>query len=206
MDVRESVSADLDGETGPLTSPEVERHLDACGSCRRFATAAAGISRRARISAAADVPDLTGSILAQLASVADSVPRRSVHSLRMIVAMAGVAQVLLAVPFITGTLGPDVHLGRDLAALQLALGVGLIVAAWQPHRAAGVLPVAGVVAIATVGTVGVDLATGAVRWTTELVHLSELVGVVALVALSRRLPESGSTPSAVHGRRSVGAV
>jgi hypothetical protein len=53
---------------------------------------------------------------------------------------------------------------------------------------------------------GRDLATGAVRWTTELVHLSELVGVVALVALSRRLPESGSTPSAVHGRRSVGAV
>lgn len=35
-DTREAISARLDNEDGPLTSRQINRHLDACPDCRRF--------------------------------------------------------------------------------------------------------------------------------------------------------------------------
>jgi predicted anti-sigma-YlaC factor YlaD len=84
---------------------------------------------------------------------------------------------------------PALHLGRDLGALELALGIGFLVAAYQPHRAAGVLPIAAVAAGVVVVAVAIDLIAGRTSLLAELTHLSELVGVVALWALTRRLPD-----------------
>ncbi len=203
--VRTSVSADLDGEVAPLDDAEVTRHLQSCGACDGFTTDARAMARRVRVAAAQDVPDLTATIMTGLTDEPATAAARWIRRLRVIVAMAGIAQILLAVPLVTGMIGKDLHLGRDLAALQVALGVGLILAAIQPHRAAGVLPVIAVVTGATLVLAGIDVATGVATWTAELVHVSELIGVLALWALSRALP-AALTASPVQPRWSVGAA
>lgn len=197
--VRESVSAALDGEEAALPSVEVRRHLTTCGDCRRFEAALPGVNRRVTVAGAEAVPDLTAAILRALApGLGGPTPRP--RELRFLVGFAGVIQLVLAVPVLVGAVGPAVHLGRDLAAFELALGAGLLLAAWQPRRAAGVLPIAAVVAVlATLGGV-VDLATGRASFVSELGHLAELVGVAALWALVRRLPDPpGLRPAVVSG-------
>ncbi len=200
--IREALSADLDDEVVGISRAEVDRHLDVCGACARFAADVAVLARRSRVVAADAVPDLTDAITA---SVADAVGqhRRSepaatdpgrtgvrARELRVLVALAGAVQLVLALPMLLGLVAPDLHLGRDLGALQVALGVGLLFAAAQPRRAQGVLPVVTVVAAITVVAAAVDVAVGVTTLAAELTHLTELVGVAALWTLSRRHPAS----------------
>lgn len=191
--VREDVSATADDEATVLPAAEVTRHLDDCAECRRYAQAVGVLDRRVRIGVAEQVPDLTAAVLISLADDRAATQDRRTRDLRGLVALAGLVQLALAMPGLVGLVGPDLHLGRDLAALQLALGVGFLVAAWQPSRAAGLLPVAGVVALAALATGMVDVATGAATLAGELTHLTELVGVAALYGLRRRVP-SGPLP------------
>ena len=191
--IREAVSAELDGEVAPVGRAEVARHLQGCAACERFVDDLAALARRTRVGAADQVPDLTASIMAQVATPPPS-PSSSVRSarrrrdVRALVALAGVAQLILALPMLLGLLGPDLHLGRDLGAAQVAIGVGLVFAAVQPRRSVGLLPVVAVVAAASVVAATIDVATGAASLAAELTHLAELVGVAALWALSRQLP------------------
>jgi predicted anti-sigma-YlaC factor YlaD len=187
--VREALSSRLDGEDHPVPLPDVHSHLSACGPCTRFESQLAGVTRRTRVATAEPVPDLTAPILVALAEDRASATDRRTLELRWLVALAGAVQLVLAVPALVGLIGPDAHLGRDLGALQLALGVGLLFAAWQPRRSPGVLPIAAVVAIAAMVTAGIDVATGVATLTAELTHLSEVIGVLALWALRRRIPD-----------------
>jgi predicted anti-sigma-YlaC factor YlaD len=187
--VRESISALLDGEEAPLGGEAVDRHLEVCASCAAHASGVERVHRSVRVTRAVDVPDLTADVLLAVTEATQQRAGRRVRELRGLVALAGGVQLVLALPFLLGIAGPDLHVGRDLGALQLALGVGLLVAAWQPWRAAGVLPIAAVVAAITVIAGVVDVATGAATLGGELVHLSEVVGVAALWALRRRDPE-----------------
>ncbi|SCL25262.1 Predicted anti-sigma-YlaC factor YlaD, contains Zn-finger domain [Micromonospora nigra] len=61
---REILSAQLDGETSPHEQRVAATHLDVCGGCRRWLDEAARVTRRARTRLVADLPDLTGAILA----------------------------------------------------------------------------------------------------------------------------------------------
>lgn len=187
--VREAVSARLDGEDHPLPVTEVHAHVVSCEACAAFETALAGVTRRTRVATAEPVPDLTAPILVALAEDREANVDRRMLELRWLVALAGAVQLLLAVPALVGVISPDVHVGRDLGALQLALGVGLLFAAWQPRRSAGVLPIAVVVALGAVVTAAFDVATGVATLTAELAHVSEVVGVLALWALRRRVPD-----------------
>lgn len=182
--VREAVSASLDGEPALTAASDVAPHLEVCTSCRDFATEVAGLLRRTRVGAAELVPDLTEPIMRRLAAVPVSPVSSRTARLRVLVALTGVAQLLIALPLLAGVIGSDLHLGRDLASLQLALGVGLIYAAVQPRRAGGLLPVLTVVALGTLTTAGIDLITGTASWVLELTHLAELIGVAALWRLS----------------------
>lgn len=191
--IREAVSAELDGEVSPVGRAEVARHLQGCVACERFVEDLAALARRTRVGAADQVPDLTASIVARVTTAptsTSSVARsaRQLRDLRALVALAGVAQLVVALPMLLGLLGPDLHLGRDLGAAQVAIGVGLMFAAVQPRRSAGLLPVVAVVAAATVVAATIDVVTGAASFAAELTHLAELVGVAALWALSRQLP------------------
>jgi predicted anti-sigma-YlaC factor YlaD len=182
--VREAISARLDGESSMLPSDAVERHQASCHPCHRFATATSALERRTRVHGAHEVPDLSAAIVA--AASQDAGKDRRTRELRWVVALAGLAQLAFGVALLLGLLETGGHLGRDLGAFELALGVGFLYAAWQPDRAAGLLPVAGVVAATVLVASSVDLVSGRATLVMELPHLSELVGVAALWALRRR--------------------
>jgi predicted anti-sigma-YlaC factor YlaD len=188
--MREAISAQHDGEALPaaVTPAALADHLERCAGCRGFASSLPGLRAKTEVAAATPVPPLTSAILTHVAEQRGASARPTTRQLRWLVGLAGVAQLVLALPMLIGLAGPDLHAGRDLGALQLALGVGLLFAALQPRRAVGVLPVAAVVAATTVVVAAIDVATGAATLTAELTHISELVGVVALWALARRTP------------------
>jgi predicted anti-sigma-YlaC factor YlaD len=186
---RETLSAHLDGEDGPLPLAEARRHTDGCVPCERYGASLTAVTRRVRVAPADAVPDLTAPILAALADDRAAAPVRRLTDVRVLVGLAGAVQLLLALPVLLGVTAPALHLGRELGALELALGVGFLLAAYQPHRAAGVLPVAvAAVAVVAVGA-AVDLLAGRAAVVAELGHLTELVGVAALWVLTRRLPD-----------------
>ncbi len=187
--VREALSAALDGETTAVPLTDAHAHAAACAPCGRFADRLEVVTRQVRVSAAEPVPDLTAPILVALAEDRASLGDGRIRDLRWVVGLAGAVQVLLALPVLAGAWAPAIHVGRDLGALELALGLGLLLAAYQPHRAAGVLPIAAAaVAIVSVLAV-VDLAAGRAALVSELTHLTEVIGVAALWALTRRLPD-----------------
>ncbi len=209
-EAREALSTEQDGEGLALRlRSQLADHLEVCDGCARFAGDIAGLARRTRVGAAEEVPDLSVAITRRVAAelpagYATSAPSPSgsrvrTRDLRRLVALAGVAQFVLAMPMLLGLVGPDVHAGRDLGALQVALGVGLVCAALQPRRASGLLPVLAVVAATTVVAGVLDVAMGVASLAAELTHLSELIGVVALWALARRTAQrpAAMSPTAV---------
>jgi predicted anti-sigma-YlaC factor YlaD len=189
-EVREAASAAHDGEAGGPPATVVAEHLATCAPCRAFEADLGTVARRVRL-VEATVPDLTSSILAAADTARLLAPDRRRRELRLLVALAGLVQLALAVPALVGATVGDPHLLREAGALQLAVAVGLLVAAWQPRRAAGVLPIAAVVVAATVVGAVVDVRSGATTLAAELAHLPELVGFVALWSLSRRGDRSG---------------
>lgn len=184
--VREELSARLDGERALLADEELEAHLSACPSCEAVRLALPGVNRRLRVAAATPVPDLTAQVLTAVGSPAALRERRVVARVRGLVALAGGAQLLLGVATLLAVTGPDLHAGRELGALQIALGAGLLLAAHRPVRAAGVLPIAGVVVLLTAVVAVVDVLAGATSLAAEAGHLGEVVGLLALWQLHRR--------------------
>jgi predicted anti-sigma-YlaC factor YlaD len=63
-DLREALSAELDGERSPHPHAVLDAHLVDCAACAAWADAAHAITRRVRLGAAQDVPDLTAKVLA----------------------------------------------------------------------------------------------------------------------------------------------
>lgn len=184
---REYLSARHDGDD--VAAPSAAgRHLASCQACQAFA---AGLGRLDAIVAAereAVVADMTSGVLAAVGVADTAVAARRSRDLRVLVGLAGVVQVAVAVLTLVAFAGPVGHLGRDLGAVQLALGVGFLLAAWQPSRTVGVLPVAAVATVVALAVVGFDLAAGQVTLAQEVSHIGEVVGVVALWRLSRRAP------------------
>jgi len=60
---REALSAQLDGEEPGVAPATVERHVEACASCRSWIGALTAVHRRIRIREAEVIPDLTPTIL-----------------------------------------------------------------------------------------------------------------------------------------------
>jgi predicted anti-sigma-YlaC factor YlaD len=78
----------------------------------------------------------------------------------------------------------------------VALAVGLLVAAWQPARAWGLLPVAAALAAVMAGTAAIDLVDGTATSVGEAHHLLDLAGV-AFLWLVARDARTGSAPGRV---------
>lgn len=182
---RTALSALADGEVAPVGASALRRHLDGCAPCTAFAAAIDDLDRRVRVAPAEPVPDLTVRILTGVATPQAAQRRQHVAQRRLVLAIVGVVQLLVAVPALlaAGTLAA--HVTREVAIFDVALGVGFLVASRRPERAGGLLPVAAVVAgLVTLTSLG-DVVTGATTWLQESTHLLEVVGTLLLWRLDR---------------------
>jgi predicted anti-sigma-YlaC factor YlaD len=176
---REALSADLDGVLDATGRDEARTHLAGCAACRAHEVALGELHRAVRVRAAEPVPDLTASIMAKV-----QLPgRRSVPDwARYALLAVATTQLVLALPplLLGRDGGASVHTARELGSLNIALAAGLILAAWQPRRISGLLPVATALAATMFVTAVADVVSGRALLLTESHHVLELLGLLFL--------------------------
>jgi predicted anti-sigma-YlaC factor YlaD len=184
---RTALSARLDGEDPGVPPAALDSHLAGCAACREFANGAERLHRLARVTPAEPVPDLSGPILAAIGPTEPVPADERTQFLRVTLAVVAVIQLAMAIPALV--LGDDAglpaHVARHLGSFSVALGVGLLVVAWRPDRASGLLPVIGVVVLCLLASAAVDIANGRAAPGAEVSHAPELVGLVAVWFLAR---------------------
>ncbi|GLW93362.1 zf-HC2 domain-containing protein [Actinokineospora globicatena] len=184
---RAALSARLDGEAEPAPAAETDAHLEQCPACAEWRARAEVLTRSIRVRPAEAVPDLVDAVLA-----ATPTPRAVAIGPRAALAVVALLQLGLALSqLLTGASGGHSdhgmtgHLFNEGAAWNLALGVGLLVAAGQAHRAAGLLPtLTGFVAV-LVGFSVRDLITGSASAERVVSHLPVVVGLALLFVVAR---------------------
>jgi len=195
---REAISARIDREDPGAPDHLVDQHLATCAACRAFAVGASSVRRRVSIRPADPVPDLTASILARAhgrsgRQATATVGERTSHWSRWALLAVALTQIALAAPpvLLGHEAGATVHLARELGAWDLAMAAALLLVAFRPRRAAGLVPFAAALAVAMVGGAAIDVATGRTQLISEMHHLLELSGVWLLVVISRLPAEDG---------------
>ena len=190
--VQEAVSAALDGEDPGRV--DVDGHLATCASCAAFARRAEQLHRELRLREAESVPDLSAVILASGTGTGRARSGRlpstvvaSPTSLRWLLALVGVAQLVASIPGLVfgEDGGMQVHAARHLGSFGAALGIGFLVAALRPERAVGIVPVVAALGLLLASTALVDVAGRNVAPAGETLHLAELVGVGLTWAVAR---------------------
>jgi predicted anti-sigma-YlaC factor YlaD len=183
---QEAVSARLDGEPLGLSASSLEHHLATCANCARWAEDAARATRLTRLDVR-PVPDLSADIAARIALPARRVLRRR-HLLRLGLLLAGVAQLIIGLPALTGDsigMAMSAHGAHEAAAWNLAIAAAFVAAASVPRRAAGLIPLLGTFLL-VLGALSVrDYAAGSVTADRLATHLAAVIGLVLLIALDR---------------------
>lgn len=180
---RTAISALLDDEEPGRPLSEVSAHLAGCPACRswqRSAHALAHLSSAALARPAQQMP----------AGVLDAVrPRRPGRrrpggALRLALAVAALAQLLLALPDLFGTVGLETHHAHELAAITVAVAVGVAAAAARPGLAIGQLPLLATLGAGLVLTALVDISSRQAIALDESGHLVTVGGLVMLWRLA----------------------
>jgi predicted anti-sigma-YlaC factor YlaD len=82
------------------------------------------------------------------------------------------------------------HVAHEMGTFGVALGIGLVMAAWRTERAVGMLPFAGVLALTLAVTATIDVAAARRTLTEELPHLIDMVALMGLWVVARRAREA----------------
>lgn len=195
--VRVALSARLDGEPTGVSDSPVDTHVAGCRACRAWSDEVTTLHRMVRIREAEPVPDLSAAIVDSF--VPNPAPRRGspsprrsglgepVSGARWALFVVALTQLVLAAPALLGDdPGATVHVARELGSFDVALAIGLLVAAWQPARAWGLLPVAASLACVLAGTAVFDVLNGRTGSLGEAHHLLDLAGVALLWTVARQ--------------------
>lgn len=204
--VREALSARLDGEAGPADGDGVDHHVTGCRSCRSWQEDLAILHRLVRVRAADPVPDLSAAIVeAHDPARRPAVRHRSslgaiaepISNARWGLFVVALTQLVLAGPplLLGEDAGATVHVARELGAFDVALAIGLLVAAWQPARAWGLFPVSAALGLVMVATATLDLVEGSTSMSSEVPHLLDLAGVLLLWLVARDARPVATTAS-----------
>jgi predicted anti-sigma-YlaC factor YlaD len=190
-DVHLALSARLDGEAEIQQHAEVDAHLAGCSACRGWLVRAERVTRAIRVQSVA-VPDLTERILAAAhAQRALPQPARPpavpTKSLRWALGGLAVVQLVLAVPDLLGAVGHEAHAGREVAAFDIALAVGLLIAAWYPEHARIFAPVVLTLVFCFAAISGLDVIQGVVSPGRVAVHAISVVQAGLLWLLAKRV-------------------
>jgi predicted anti-sigma-YlaC factor YlaD len=196
---REALSARLDAELANTEAEDLTSHLATCDGCRDYAADLDVLHRAVRVRAAEPVPDLTHRIVA---ATADGLPqpqpqaRVGIEWARYALFAVGTTLLLLALPLLAWgeDEGTPLHAARELGAFGLSLAVGMVVVAYQPHRAGGLLPMALALAAGVTLTAVADVVSGRSPALAESHHVLELIGVTLVWRLSRTSPTTSPRP------------
>jgi predicted anti-sigma-YlaC factor YlaD len=190
--VRTALSARLDGEDPPLATGVVDDHLAGCPDCRHWLLAAERLTRAVRVQAI-EVPDLTARILAAAREQAAlpaprRTPRVGARPLRWGLGLLATLQLILAVPDLLGVAGHEAHAGREVAAFDVALAVGLLIAAFYPEQARVFAPVVATLVGCFAMISVVDVVQGLVTPGRIAVHAIAVAQAGLLLLLARATP------------------
>ena len=197
--IREALSARLDGESTDLDDDAVDAHVDTCRACAAWSEELHLLHRMVRVREAEPVPDLTAAILGagrEAPVGARRAPRTEPVSVaRWALFVVALTQLVLAGPALLlgeGS-GATVHVARELGSFDVALSIGLLLAAWQPARAWGLFPVMAALALVMGGTAILDVVRGTATSLGEAHHVLDLAGVALLWLVAREERAAGST-------------
>ena len=204
--VREAVSARLDGEPLGMPAEAFDLHLAACPACTRWADDAAPVTRRMRLAAAPEVPDLTAAVLTALprelpGTAAAARTRLADAAVRLALLAVAVAQAGMTWPALVSgaaSMSAPVHVTHETGAWNLAVAAAFLAVAAVPRLAAGGLPFLATFAALLVPVTLADLAAGHVHADRALAHLLLLAGVVLVATVAWR-GRRRRVPSAVRG-------
>lgn len=190
---REAISAAADGEPVSIERRLLDAHVASCGACRAYAENVHLLRRAAGVEVASAMPDLAGTVV----KAARAFDRKSVWwILRVALGVVGMQVIVLSAPalFLGHSSGSDEHAARHIGSFAIAYAIGLLVVAFRPAKARGLLPVAAALAGCLAITAVIDVAAGRVPAVTEVDHIPEVIGLVLvwLMAMPKRLP---NTPS-----------
>ena len=188
--IRDAVSARLDGEAPGVDDTALYRHLAGCPACRAFARDAEDLHRTVRLEPAPPIPDLAPAVLVAIGddTRAGKTCERGdlVTLLRWVLAALAVVQIAVAVPALLGSdAGLPVHTARHLGSFDVAIAVGFLFAAWKPSRIAGMLPVLGALAVCLVISAVLDVAAGNTAALSESHHITDFAGLVVMWLIGR---------------------
>jgi predicted anti-sigma-YlaC factor YlaD len=189
--VQAELSARLDGEAEIQSSREIEDHLDGCPSCRDWLMHAERLTRIVRVPSV-EVPDLTAQILAaaRREAVLPMLGRPTAQrwaGLRWALGGLAVLQLFVAVPDLLGAVGHEAHAGREVAAFDIALSVGLLIAACYPEYARLFAPVVMTLVLCFATISALDVMQGVVTPSRVAVHAIAVLQAGLLWLLARRV-------------------
>jgi predicted anti-sigma-YlaC factor YlaD len=200
--IREALSARLDGEPADLAIDVVDGHLGGCPACAAWSEELATLHRMVRVREAEPVPDLSAAIVEAFVPAGRQrtaggplrrvLGREPISGARWALFVVALTQLVLAGPALL--LGEDsgatIHVAREIGSFDVALAVGLLVAAWQPARAWGLLPLAAALVLVLAGTSVLDVIDGRASAFGETRHLLDVAGVACLWLVAR-VPRPG---------------
>jgi predicted anti-sigma-YlaC factor YlaD len=178
--VREAISADLDGEGPALPTSAIQAHLEGCAACRTWRERAHAVTRRARFGGHVLDHDLTAAVLAA-GGPSDRVRSWSGARRAGLVAVA-LAQFAITVPLLV--LGHDhdagAHAAHELGSFDLALAIAFAVGAIRPALSAGLAWPSGIAAAGLAVTALADVIGGQTFGADEAQHLIAVAGAALL--------------------------
>jgi predicted anti-sigma-YlaC factor YlaD len=191
---RDAISARLDGEPLGIPVAELEEHLAGCTDCRTWSTAAAAVTRRARLTPVPPVPDLTAAVLGALpqelpGAAAAARAGLAGTALRLALLAIGVAQAGLAWPVLVtgpGAMSAPVHVAHETGAWNLAVAAAFLAVAAAPRLAAGALPFLGTFTALLVPVTLADLGAGHVHADRAVAHGLLVLGVLLVAVVAWR--------------------
>lgn len=210
---REAISARLDGEPEPVPAEQTDEHLASCAACRAWQARVTATARTLRVRPAQEVPDLTAAILET------AVPPSGTRGWWARIALIAVAtaQLSLALAQMLGVGSHTTehvpvagHLFNESTAWNVALGVGLLWAAFRTRVTTGLIPVlSGFVVLLGIYSAH-DLVNGTAPVARVLGHGLLLLGLGLLIVINRRYddpaPQPGTALDDTHDDVTGGAV
>ena len=181
QEVRETLSAELDGEASGLEVAAARSHLGRCAECRDWLVRVETLQRRVRVRSADLVPDLSSSILEK------AHPPRPGRGewVRYSLVVVALTQLVIALPdLLSVSSDQSVHDSRHFGAMAVALSLGLLYTAQRPTRAYGVLPIVAALAMTMIGAATVDVIRGSAVLLSESVHVLEMIGFLLVWMLA----------------------